>query len=105
VNLIAAPDMTQVEDGAVYPVSVKVSPASTLRSPISQTPRTCVRAVDRQTTYGFALSAQHGWHAARFAKRLPRAFQRKQPGADTVDENGYLVLNTAKGPRNTRRYV
>jgi hypothetical protein len=31
VNLIAAPDMTQVDLGAVYPVSVKVSPASTLR--------------------------------------------------------------------------
>jgi BirA family biotin operon repressor/biotin-[acetyl-CoA-carboxylase] ligase len=105
VNLIAAPDMTQVEDGAVYPVSVKVE------SGVDVTPDGFLKHLapafaqwDLQlTTYGFA-PIRTAWLAR--AARLGETITARLPNEnvtgrfDTVDENGYLVLNTAKGPRN-----
>ena len=105
VNLIAAPDMTQVEDGAVYPVSVKGE------SGVDVTPDGFLKHLapafalwDRQlTTYGFA-PIRTAWLAR--AARLGETITARLPNEnvtgrfDTVDENGYLVLNTAKGPRN-----
>ncbi len=105
VNLIAAPDTAQVEDGAVYPVSIKGE------SGVDVTPDGFLKHLapafahwDAQlTTYGFA-PIRTAWldRAARLGEvitaRLPN--ENVTGRFDTVDENGYLVLNTAKGPRS-----
>lgn len=104
VNLIAAPDMEQVEKGAVYPVSVKGE------SGVDVTPDLFLRHLapafarwDAQlTTYGFE-PIRTAWlsKAARLGEtivaRLPHEYIVGR--FETIDENGYLVLNTAKGPR------
>lgn len=105
VNLIAAPDMAQVEEGALYPVSVKTE------SGVDVAPDAFLKHLapafaqwDGQlTTYGFA-PIRTAWLAR--AARLGETITARLPTEDvigrfdTVDENGYLVLNTAKGPRN-----
>jgi BirA family biotin operon repressor/biotin-[acetyl-CoA-carboxylase] ligase len=105
VNLIAAPELDQVESGAVYPVSVKgesgedVTPDAFL----NHLAPAFAHYDSQLTTYGFA-PIRTAWldHAARLGEtitaRLPSEEVRGR--FDTVDENGYLVLNTAKGSRN-----
>ncbi len=105
VNLIAAPDFSQVEAGAVPPVSVKGE------SGVDVTPDAFLSILapafakwDAQlTTYGFA-PIRTAWLAS--AARLGETITARLPNEeitgrfDTVDENGYLILNTAKGLRS-----
>lgn len=104
VNLIAAPALDQVEDGAVYPVSVKGE------SGVDVTPDAFLNHLavafshwDTQLTqYGFA-PIRTAWlaRAARLGETITARLANEDITGrfDTVDENGYLVLNTAKGPR------
>ncbi|MGJ8612173.1 MAG: biotin--[acetyl-CoA-carboxylase] ligase [Octadecabacter sp.] len=104
VNLIAAPALDQVEDGAVYPVSVKGE------SGVDVTPDAFLNNLavafnhwDTQLTqYGFA-PIRTAWlaRAARLGETITARLANEDITGrfDTVDENGYLVLNTAKGPR------
>ena len=105
VNLIAAPQMDQVETGAVYPVSVKgesgvdITPDAFLAHLAS-----AFEHWDNQLTqFGFS-PIRTAWLSR--AARLGETITARLPGEDitgrfdTVDENGYLVLNTAKGPRS-----
>ena len=105
VNLVAAPRLDEVEDDAVYPVSLKGE------SSVDVTPDAFLAhlapafaAWDAQlTTYGFD-PIRTAWlsRAARLGEtitaRLPNEMIKGR--FDTVDKNGYLVLNTAKGPRS-----
>jgi BirA family biotin operon repressor/biotin-[acetyl-CoA-carboxylase] ligase len=102
VNLIAAPAMAQVEEGAAYPVSVKGE------SGVDVTPDAFLAQLapafahwDAQlSNYGFA-PVRTAWlgRAARLGDtiiaRLPKSTFTGR--FETVDENGYLVLNTASG--------
>lgn len=102
VNLIAAPALAQVETGAVYPVSVKgesgadVTPDAFLAHLAPAFAQWDAQLV----TYGFA-PVRAAWldRAARLGEtitaRLPKGDVTGR--FETVDENGYLVLNTAKG--------
>lgn len=104
VNLIAAPTMAEVEGGAVYPVSVKgesgvdVTPDAFLHHLAAD----FARHEAQLTTYGFD-PIRTAWlsHAARLGEtitaRLPN--EDVEGRFDTLDENGYLILNTARGPR------
>ena len=104
VNLIAAPAMDQVEEGAVYPVSVKGESGVDVTPDAFLTPLAdAFSRWDAQlTTYGFA-PIRAAW--LERAARLGETITARLPTEDvtgrfeTVDENGYLVLNTAKGPR------
>lgn len=104
VNLIAAPTNAEVEPRATPPVSVKGE------SGVDVTPDVFLAQLapafahwDAQlATYGFA-PVRSAWlsHAAKLGAvitaRLP---QEEITGRfDTVDENGYLILTTAQGPR------
>lgn len=105
VNLIAAPAMDQVENGAVYPVSVKGESGvdATPDGFLSQLALAFAHWDAQLTTYGFG-PIRTAWldRAARLGEtitaRLPNGDVTGR--FDTVDENGYLVLNTAKGPRS-----
>lgn len=105
VNLIAAPAMDQVETGAVYPVSVKGESGADVTPDAFLTHLAPAFAhYDAQlTTYGFA-PIRTAWLAR--AAKLGETITARLPGEDitgrfdTVNEFGYLVLNTAKGPRN-----
>jgi len=105
VNLNAAPALEQVEGNAVYPVSVKgesgvdISPDAFL-SPLAE----AFTRYDAQfVTHGF-MPIRNAWLAR--AARLGETMTARLPNEDitgrfdTLDESGYLVLNTAKGPRN-----
>ena len=105
VNLIAAPDAAQVEEGAVYPVSVKGE------SGVDVTPDAFLihlaaafaRWDGQLATYGFA-PIRTAWLAR--AARLGETITARLPNEEitgrfeTISDMGYLVLNTAKGPRN-----
>ena len=104
VNLIAAPAMDQVEDGAVYPVSVKGESGVDIAPQIflKHLAASFARWDTQLTTYGFG-PIRTAW--LNRAARLGETIIARLPSEDvtgrfeTVDENGYLVLNTAKGPR------
>lgn len=101
VNLIAAPDVSQVEAGAVAPVSVlqetgvRVSP-ETFLDHLAQ-----AYAIREQSffTYGFD-PIRSAWlaRAARLGEVITaRTGQEAHTGTfDTVDESGNLVLKTPK---------
>lgn len=105
VNLIAAPDLGQVEEGAVYPVSVKGE------SGVDVTPdaflvhlAAAFAQYDAQlVTYGFG-PIRTAWidRAARLGETITARLPHEDVTGrfETVDENGYLVLNTAKGLRS-----
>jgi len=105
VNLIAAPGLDQVEAGAVPPVSVKgesgvdVTPDAFLRklAPAFETWDT------QLSTYGFA-PIRSAWldRAARLGETVTARLPNEEITGrfETVDENGYLVLNTPKGLRS-----
>jgi BirA family biotin operon repressor/biotin-[acetyl-CoA-carboxylase] ligase len=101
VNLIAAPDVTQVEQGAVAPVSllaetgVRVSPEQLLDALAT------AYAVREESfaTYGFA-PIRTAWmdRAARIGEVITaRMATREVTGTfEEVDEQGNLILQTAK---------
>ena len=104
VNLVAAPDLSQVEDGAVYPVSIKSESGAdvTAQMFLSHLAPAFAHWDAQLTIYGFG-PIRTAWldGAARLGETITaRLPQENVTGRfDTVDENGYLVLNTAKGPR------
>lgn len=105
VNLIASPDLAQVEQGAVVPVNIKSE------SGVDVTPDAFLSHLapafanwDAQlTTFGFG-PIRTAWLDS--AARLGETITARLPNEDitgrfeTVDENGYLILNTAKGLRS-----
>ena len=105
VNLTGAPDLTQVEAGAVPPVSVKgesgvdVTPDAFL----AQLAPAFAHWDDQLTTYGFA-PIRTAWlnRAAKLGETITARLPNEEITGrfETVDENGYLTLNTAKGPRS-----
>lgn len=102
VNLAAAPDVSQVEAGAVPPVALKTS----LGVDIAPEPFLDVLAVsyaryeDQFRTYGFA-AIRTAWlsHAARLGDIITARTTRDAFVGTfvDVDETGQLVLETAKG--------
>ena len=105
VNLTIAPLITQVEDGAVYPVSVKGE------SGVDVNPDTFLKHLapafaqwDGQLTrYGFEpIRAEWLARAARLGETITARLPNEDVNGrfDTVDQNGYLVLKTAEGQRN-----
>ena len=105
VNLTTAPLITQVEDGAVYPVSVKGE------SGVDVNPDTFLKHLapafaqwDGQLTrYGFEpIRAEWLARAARLGETITARLPNEDVNGrfDTVDQNGYLVLKTAEGQRN-----
>lgn len=105
VNLNAAPAMDQVDENAVYPVSVKSESGADVSPDAFLPPLAAAFArYDSQlTTYGFA-PIRTAWldRAARLGETMTARLPAEEITGrfDTLDENGYLVLNTAKGPRN-----
>ena len=105
VNLIAAPALSEVEKGAVPPVSVKgesgvdVTPDAFL----SHLATAFARRDAQLTHYGFG-PIRTAWlaHAAKLGETITARLPKEDVTGrfDTVDETGYLVLNTAKGPRH-----
>ena len=102
VNLAHAPTAAQVEQGAVTPVSVlgetgvAVAPEAFLDALASA----YARLEDQFTTYGFA-PIRNAWlsHAARIGEVVTARTMRDETVGvfEDVDENGNLILNTAKG--------
>lgn len=104
VNLFAAPDASDVEARALRPVSLAAETGVSIGAEDFLTHLATAFAVrDRDfTTYGFA-PIREAWmaQAARLGEvmtaRLP---QEEITGTfETVDESGYLVLQTARGRR------
>lgn len=103
VNLIDAPNAAQVEEGATAPVSLlsetgaRVTPEEFL----DILAPAYARWEGQFTTYGFE-PIRTAWlaRAARLGTLIrARTVRDEHHGTfDTVDENGNLVLNTAKGP-------
>ncbi|MFT7368935.1 MAG: BirA family biotin operon repressor/biotin-[acetyl-CoA-carboxylase] ligase [Alteromonas macleodii] len=104
VNLTTSPLMTEVEDGAVYPVSVKGE------SGVDVNPDTFLKHLapafaewDGQLTmHGFApIRAEWLARAARLGENITARLPNEVVNGRfvTVDQNGHLVLKTAKGHR------
>lgn len=103
VNLIAAPDASQVEAGAVPPVSLLQETGLRI------TPEGFLDALapayahweETFTTQGFA-SLREAWlsHAARLGQRvLARTGSETREGTfETIDATGNLILRMAQGP-------
>lgn len=103
VNLIGAPDLSQVEAGAVPPVSVLSETGLRI------TPEAFLDALapayaaweTRFTTEGFPpLRAEWLAHAARLGEVIrARTGQTERSGVfQTIDETGALILNQPAGP-------
>ena len=102
VNLIAAPDPTQVEPGAVPPVSLldetglRVTPEAFLDAlaPAHEAWETLFKAE------GFA-PLRHAWlaHAARLGQviRARTGSEIREGTFETIDQQGNLILQTAQG--------
>lgn len=105
VNLIAGPAMDQVEDGAVYPVSVKGESGADITPDafLAHLAPAFANWDAQLETYGFD-PIRTAWLAR--AAKLGETITARLPSEnitgrfDTVDKNGYLVLNTAKGARS-----
>lgn len=104
VNLIAAPDATRVEKDAIYPVSVKGESGvdTTPDAFLAQLAPAFAHWDNQLTTYGFE-PIRTAWldHAARLGETITARLPNEDVTGrfDTVNELGYLMLNTAKGPR------
>lgn len=105
VNLVSAPALDQVEEGAVYPVSVKGE------SGVDVTPDAFLVPLARAFAHWDHTLTTHGFEPIRRAwlaraARLGETITARLPTEtitgrfDTVDENGYLTLTTANGPRH-----
>lgn len=102
VNLIAAPDASQVEPGAVHPVSllaetgVRITPQQMLDALVTA----YATREEAFRTYGFA-PIREAWmaRAARIGETVTaRTAKDSHVGVfETVDADGQLVLNTAQG--------
>lgn len=103
VNLIAAPDMTQVEMGAVSPVSLlsetgqRVTPEAFL----DMLAPAYARWEDIFTTQGFGpLRVEWLAHAARLGEviRARTGTETREGVFQTIDETGALILRQSQGP-------
>lgn len=102
VNLIASPDLSQVEEGAVAPVNLLAETGLRI------TPETFLNSLAPAyahwehifTTQGFA-PLRHEWlaHAARLGEpiRARTGSQTRYGTFDTIDPTGALVLHTSEG--------
>jgi BirA family transcriptional regulator, biotin operon repressor / biotin---[acetyl-CoA-carboxylase] ligase len=103
VNLIAAPDATQVEPGAVPPVSLLQETGHRLTPEAFLDALTPAYARWEATfqTQGFA-PLREAWlaHAARKGEaiRARTGAQSREGIFDSIDQTGALVLRTASGP-------
>ena len=104
VNLIAAPGLADVEAGAVPPVSVKGESGADVTPDVflSHLAPAYAQWDARLTTYGFG-PIRNAWltHAARLGETITARLPKEDVTGrfETLDENGYLVLNTPKGRR------
>ncbi|WP_245831667.1 biotin--[acetyl-CoA-carboxylase] ligase [Salibaculum halophilum] len=104
VNLFAAPDPESLEPGAVTPVSLRAETGISISDLdfLGLLARAYAVRDHDFITYGFA-PIREAW--LRLAARRGQAITARLPGEavtgtfETVDENGYLVLTTARGPR------
>ena len=103
VNLIAAPDASQVEPGAVPPVSLwqdtglRVAPEAFLDALAPA----YARWEEAFTSQGFAaLRTEWLAHAARLGQpiRARTGSQTREGVFETVDDNGNLILRMSHGP-------
>lgn len=104
VNLVASPALNQVERGAVPPVSVKGESGQDVSASafLGQLAPAFARWDAQLVTYGFApIRAAWLTHAARLGEVITAKLPTEEITGrfETLDENGYLVLTTAKGPR------
>lgn len=104
VNLVAAPTPDQVEDGAFRPVAV--ADYGTPPSPQDFLFWLASHFADQERLFkdfGFD-PIRRLWlqHAARLGETITARLPHEDITGrfDTLDESGYLVLNTAKGPRH-----
>ncbi len=105
VNLNASPDIAQVEERAVVPVNIKGESGADV------TPDVFLKLLapafakwDAQLmTFGFT-PIRNAWleDAARLGETITARLPNEEITGrfETVDENGYLILNTAKGLRS-----
>lgn len=103
VNLIAAPEASQVEPGALLPVSLlaetglRIEPEAFLNALAPA----YARWEASLTTQGFA-PLRRAWlsHAARIGEPITaRTGSQTRHGIfDTIDDTGALILRTAQGP-------
>ena len=105
VNLNASPDIAQVEERAVVPVNIKGESGADV------TPDVFLKLLapafakwDAQLmTFGFT-PIRNSWleDAARLGETITARLPNEEITGrfETVDENGYLILNTAKGLRS-----
>lgn len=104
VNLIAAPALAQVEAGAVYPVSVKGESGADVTPDafLAHLAPAFAKWEAQMTTYGFA-PIRTAWldRAARLGETITARLPNEEITGrfETVDENGYLVISAAQGPR------
>ncbi|WP_375280558.1 biotin--[acetyl-CoA-carboxylase] ligase [Pseudooctadecabacter sp.] len=104
VNLVAAPTSDDVEARAVPPVSVKGESGVDVTSDmfLSHLAPAFVQWDAQLATYGFA-PIRTAWlsHAAKLGETITARLPNEDVTGrfETVDENGYLILTTAKGPR------
>lgn len=102
VNLLAAPPLAMVEDGAVLPVSLlsEIDLRIDAAEFLNLLAAAFARLESQFTTYGFA-PIREAWlqHAARLGEVITaRTSNRKITGTfQTVDEQGMLVLKAADG--------
>lgn len=104
VNLNSAPQMAQVEAGATYPVSIKGESGADVTPDafLAQLAPAFARYDGQLKTFGFG-AIRTAWldRAARLGETITARLPNEEITGrfETVDENGYLVLQTAKGPR------
>ncbi|MDA9208247.1 biotin--[acetyl-CoA-carboxylase] ligase [Octadecabacter sp.] len=105
VNLNASPDMAQVEERAVVPVNIKGESGADVTPDVflKLLAPAFARWDGQLVTYGFS-PIRNAWldNAARLGETITARLPNEEITGrfETVDENGYLILNTAKGPRS-----
>lgn len=102
VNLAAAPDVRDVEEGALTPVALKAETGTEIAPDVFMAYLAAAYALweERFRTYGFG-PVREAWlaKAAKLGEPIrARTMREEMHGTfETVDEQGHLVLTSAKG--------
>lgn len=102
VNLAKAPDVNEVEEGALRPVALKSEAGADVSAVVFMTHLAAAYAPweERFRTYGFGV-VREAWlaKAAKLGDQIrARTMREEMHGTfETVDEQGHLVLTSAKG--------